>query len=81
MTDPQWTYPWPPNEHCWWHHAHEPIPESGACQVCFECGHVYLTREDLVEAFLVGAPSNYGETKPPEPPEHIPFCPLCIHDF
>lgn len=72
-----WPFDWPANEHCHWHDAHEPIPSDGAHAVCFECGHVYATRAELEQAYTEGAPpgDTYGV------PEHIAFCPYCIHDF
>jgi hypothetical protein len=75
-TGEPWPYVWPLSEHCHWHEAHEPVPPGGAHMICFECGHVYPDRAALVQAYVDGAPGA-----PVNVPEHIAFCPLCMHDF
>lgn len=30
-------------------HGHEPIPPEGAFKICVECGHAYLTAQELVD--------------------------------
>lgn len=59
----------------------EPLPDE-YYSVCGECGHVYVTAEELLEAenrLLF----EMQVTKPPvvTDPEHVYTCPLCGHDF
>lgn len=61
-----------------WFHGEEPIPPN-AYRVCLECGHCYVTRDDLVAAVneLLGrigvAAVDTGN--------EIYTCPMCNHDF
>ncbi|WP_431911643.1 hypothetical protein [Nonomuraea jabiensis] len=76
---------------CWSCYKDEPIPEGGAYQVCFECSHVYVTWEDLVDTYNVRTLATnkaHPEFAPlallvssPESAERIFHCPLCLHDF
>lgn len=82
MNDPQWLYPWPSNEHCYSHGTHEPVPESGAYRVCFECGHVFVTDVELRQAYIDNAPEDtkvYADRLVSA--DDISFCPHCLHDF
>jgi len=36
--------------YCWCHDTREPVPPNPYV-VCFECGHVYATPDDLVAAY------------------------------
>jgi hypothetical protein len=63
---------------CFWH-GHEPIPDD-AYVVCGECGHCWVTGDDLLaDARLLCA--EIGLTLPPGDPDKITFCPLCSHDL
>lgn len=88
MTDMAATIDFPNNEfipekpgysQCWVHHQYEQIAHgpAGPFIVCFECGHVYNTAEQLVK--------EYNELAPEDTPERtvdeIFFCPNCLHDF
>lgn len=57
-------------------HGHEPIPEK-YFRICGECWHVFVTAEELVQAYRDEMP----EPKRPTPLEEIYFCPYCTHDF
>lgn len=66
--------------HCW--SCNEDEPDQGCYIRCGECGHVYLTEENLRETWLREYPLLPGEPAPEAlPAEDICFCPLCIHDF
>jgi len=43
--------------------------------VCFECGHVYPTEDDLLAEWV----NQFGPTE--RVAAEIMFCPLCLHDF
>ncbi len=46
----------------------------GTFCVCFECGHVFISRQKVVD--------DYAEyIKPVGQGTRITFCPLCLHDF
>ena len=62
-------------EWCDWHHRIEPLRE-GDFRVCFECGHVWRTREE----FLADV-ERESRAAGVEPDPDQPFCPLCCHDF
>lgn len=66
-------------------HIHEKQEElaSEPYQVCFECGHVYNTAEELVAAYNEAVRVNFGADNPPPPREahEIFFCQECLHDF
>jgi rubredoxin len=68
-----WPYPWPLNEHCWIHDAHEPN-DPNDLMVCGECGHIFRTEGDLQEAF-----ADQGLDYPGL--DLVFACPLCAHDF
>jgi hypothetical protein len=70
--------PTPRDLGCFWH-GEEPIPE-GAYLVCAECGHCYVTADDLLVAHRemrkeIGLPPHVAT------PSEILYCPLCAHDF
>jgi len=52
----------------------EPLPDDYYI-ACGECGHVYVTAEDLVNAYV----DEYPGYRPKA--EHIPSCAKCWHDF
>jgi len=61
---------------CTWH-GDEPVPEK-YFRLCIECGHVFVTREELIEAHRAAAEAVGID------PEHThlnTFCGLCLHDF
>lgn len=74
--------------YCHWHGRHEP---TAGYRVCFECGHVFLTERNLIEAHnRVVAELNADQTPNYWPTKVIPdatsgeevfCCPFCIHDF
>jgi len=57
----------------------EPLPDDYYI-VCGECGHVYVTTEELVKAFRDYYEPRVGQMLPASP-EEIYACPLCGHDF
>lgn len=73
MSDPQ-------AEMCFVHGCPEPsLP--GDFRSCFECGHVWRTRDDYVADLAASVaemqwpmPANTGS-------DDLPFCPLCTHDW
>ena len=62
-------------------HGHEPIPEK-YFRICVECGHCFVTAEDLEIADL-----NIRQEIEPDrvhvmlPATVIEICPMCTHDF
>ena len=48
--------------------------------ICFECGHVYKTEEELIAWWNHEHPSSGSEPWMDNTSE-IYFCPLCMHDF
>lgn len=52
----------------------EPLPAEYYI-VCGECGHVYVTPEDLVDAYVEEFPGYRPMA------EHIASCAKCWHDF
>lgn len=56
-------------------------------QVCFECGHVYNTAEELVAAYeemvkeLIKRDNEGGPFMPIKKAHEISFCQECMHDF
>lgn len=70
-----------PNEIQCFHHGDEPLYPTDY-RLCFECGHVYRTEDELVRAHLEILRSL---DEPPQEPDHhgetIYACPLCTHDF
>lgn len=73
----------PPASFCHCHHRYEPVPED-VYRVCFECGHVYGTAADLVDAYnaAVGTTPPVGRVQMDEDDaDKIFFCQHCVHDF
>ena len=71
-------------EHCS-SHGYEPVP-IGAYRICVECGHCYITREDLetlhYALLLTFEGLDWeGFVAKPAPACDIHTCPLCTHDF
>lgn len=72
---------------CWVHHQPEAV--AGAWGACPECGHVYATAEDLVDAWnaLVDILNAHRDAERPMPhatprqADTISSCPHCHHDF
>lgn len=77
--DPGWPPP-PGEDWCYSHNRSEPIPEGGAYRVCGECGHCWLSQEDLM-ADVIKSAQECGADVWPLGPQFVYFCPLCIHDF
>lgn len=73
------------------HHPNEPAPTADDFTCCFECGHVFKTKEDLVKLVLADYKEHQkvslqytGQALPDMTtvdPETWPMCPLCTHDF
>jgi hypothetical protein len=57
-------------------HGEELIPD-GEHVHCLECGHTYLTDDDLEQAYAEKAPPGVR----PMEAARITFCPLCTHDL
>jgi hypothetical protein len=64
-----------------------PNGETPCYQYCLECGHVYVTEQDLMDAYNAIIREM---RKTSEEPEHLQektsgkdiyFCQCCIHDF
>jgi len=70
--------------HCWSCHKDEPgkpaslYPGGGFPVLCYECHHLWLTPEDLLQAYNEGGPEG---VPPATEVSQIWFCPLCIHDW
>ena len=64
--------------HCWSHGVDE--SDAGAWRVCFECGHVYRTPEELRREWTASAPPEMRDLDAP-PAGDIDFCALCMHTF
>jgi hypothetical protein len=62
--------------HCAIHHADEPV-NDGTYIVCYECGHVYQSSDDLVTAFK----REMGHSPPGDLAPIIDGCMECGHDF
>lgn len=62
---------------CFWH-GFEPVPDN-AYLVCGECGHCWVTADDLMEAVRLIC-AAIGATVP-SGPALVYHCPLCAHDF
>ena len=67
-------------DHCLVHGVDEPS-QPGDFRACFECQHVWRTRE----AYVVDVAALCGELEWPMPTitgdDDLPFCPLCSHDW
>lgn len=66
---------------------HETALEGDVYKYCLECGHIWKTAQELVEAYNrevdainsadgTGLVATYVETA-----DQVYFCPLCLHDF
>lgn len=67
--------------HCWTHNVDEP---SDGYLLCGECGHMFLTPEELIAADLNWREESlaYGRMdNTAKDPEKIYSCPHCTHDF
>lgn len=62
--------------HCHWHDVDE--PDAGAYKACLECGHVYLTRQALRDAWEAEWP---GPGPSPVMVYDPPGCAYCGHDW
>jgi hypothetical protein len=67
-----------------WHHGIEPVPES-YYRLCIECGHCYVTRDDL-ETLDYAKQLSFERywadfTAVALLARDIHICPLCTHDF
>jgi hypothetical protein len=81
------------HSYCFCHYRFEEIPAGGAFIICFECGHVYATAQDLVDAWnrevdrMNADPLPESKFEGPIPRRtletvgEIFFCQECIHDF
>lgn len=68
------------DQHCW-SHGYEPVPE-GAHRVCGECGHCFVTEQDLIDADREWFTDVEPLDRPPvRPGSEIYSCPRCTHDF
>lgn len=79
-----WPHPWDLADHCHFH-GHEPICGEPYL-ICGECGHCYMTSNDLVRYFwnlvrLSGKAILCYPTGEPVNADDILFCPLCSHGF
>lgn len=68
---------------CFWH-GPEPIP-ADVYRVCFECGHAYRTRAEILDGHREAYRGAFPED-PPLPDGHAEtyadqFCPRCVHDW
>lgn len=68
-------------------HGEEPIPEQYYI-ICLECGHCYVTADELLTTFndiMYEGWFNWEQGERPWVPEtsvdNIHFCALCAHDF
>lgn len=67
---------------CHSHGRREPIPDGGAYIVCFECGHVYRTRDELIDAHQANVGLTDDELSEPAMGKRLEgFCGHCVHDF
>ena len=80
MTDDPNTEATPGPDFCWSCYKDEPIPETGAFQVCGECFHVYVTEDDLLASHN-RVLAEMGEPPRIELGDLRHFCGECIHDF
>lgn len=62
---------------CYIHHRHEQSV-GPTYRVCFECGHVYYTEEELLDEEWH---ANGGDVERLTCADGIYFCPLCLHDW
>ncbi|SFI80227.1 hypothetical protein SAMN05216275_10527 [Streptosporangium canum] len=65
----------------------EPVPPSGVYSICVECGHAYVTEQDLVDLYNEAIAAMNKRLTDVAPlafqlsSRHIYHCPLCLHDF
>lgn len=57
-------------------HMFETFDGVDPFDVCFECGHVYRTGQDMIDEY-----NAHGEWEWEGLAASIPFCPMCLHDF
>lgn len=73
----------PDDPGCFWHGA-EPISPD-VFRVCFECGHAFGTREEIIEQHRKAyAEARFGDgtlTDAEAGDAADTFCPYCVHDF
>lgn len=84
--------------HCFSHNVDELCettayywPGAGWPLRCFECRHMYLTADELIEVFNeelrlmdANAAANKWEpcfSEPASSTDEIEFCPFCLHDW
>jgi hypothetical protein len=67
-----------PLEHCFSHSVDEPVAGDDWHCICFECGHLYQTEDELVEAYNRGGKLIEAEV---DNADEIYFCPYCLHNF
>lgn len=93
-TDPHGPNEYCGDEHCSSHNVCEPIGEA-VYRVCLECGHVFRTESDLIEAYrghivqsmvALDFSPEVSREKAKEALENTKveqfyFCPFCSHDF
>lgn len=74
---------WVGENNCW-HHGYEPAPDD-SYRLCMECGHCYITREDvetLDYALRLSFERDWADyTATALLARDIHICPLCTHDF
>lgn len=68
-------------EFCYSHGRREPIPDDGGYVRCFECGHVFATRDELIDAHQTKAGLTNDELTPQMLKHLEGFCGHCVHDF
>lgn len=76
-------------------HIHDKLEEDNGYHRCFECGHLYLTSDELVttyndkgldvhnalkDPYMIEHELDIGKYRPAELKD-IFFCPHCLHDF
>lgn len=74
-----------PQQHCVSCDVDELLDEK-SYQLCWECNHVYQTKEDLLREYLLNHPDYKRHVLYAYPLEQvqvsaITFCPLCLHDW
>jgi hypothetical protein len=67
----------PHAEYCFIHNVWEWSPRSAG--QCFECKHIFLGPEALIQEWNVTATLEGWSLVSKE--EDVPFCPHCLHDF
>lgn len=88
VTIDQWHYGL---DYCWSCHKYEEVRED-TYRRCFECGHVFATGQDVVDAHNQDLQHHIDQTDDPEfirdyranfctDPKQLDFCPKCFHSF